>query len=130
MQPQDRIVIKGYRGKVEYIAKDNVNDITVTPREIEKAVRPAQAARHAISLDDWQLSVRRDGSVILISADGPMNKEMWGEMMLAGQLSPDVPEYDLTIVGPSRPTEISWHEGPIKVEGLNADLHVTTIKSA
>jgi DUF4097 and DUF4098 domain-containing protein YvlB len=129
VQPQDHILIKGYRGKIEYLTKDNTNDVTITAHEIEKTA-PAVAGSKPISLDDWQLSVRRENGVILVIVDGPTTKQTWNELLLAGQMSAEVPEFDLTITGPSRPMEISWHDGPIHVDGLNADLHVTTIKSA
>ncbi len=130
VEPQDRIFIKGYRGRVEYFAKDNLTDIVVTVHEVERANAGAiKKATKIFGSDDWQVTVKRENNTIIMSIDGPTSKQTWSELLVGGNMSPEVPEFVISATGPSRPLEVSWHDGPIKIENLASELRVTSVKS-
>jgi hypothetical protein len=131
IEADDRYVVKGYRGRVEFESKEGVSDVIVTVHEVDRGnTKSSRRSGSISSSEDWQVSVRREGHLIVASVEGPTSKQVWNELLMAGRLSSDVPEYVVSVVGPSRPLDVSWHEGPIKVDRLDAELHVTSVKSA
>lgn len=116
IRPGDRIEIKGFRGQVEYLANDNTQDLTV---EVKEVVDDQWSYK-----DEWQFSMRKEGSTVLINVDGPISKQIWHEVLLSGQ----IPQHIIKIVGPSAPLMIHWNDGRIVVGQLNAELQITSIK--
>lgn len=131
VEPQDRLLIKGYRGRVEYFARENAPDIVVTIKEVERPnSSPTKKTGKPFGSDDWQVNVKRENNVIVMSIDGPSTKQSWSELLIGGSLTADAPEFAISATGPARPLEVSWHEGPIKIENLDSELRVTSVKSA
>ena len=114
----DEVVIKGFRGNVEYVVEPSAHDVSVLMSQ------PSRASAQKYH-DEWQFSFKREGSAILAVIDGPSSKQIWNEVMVSN----GIPEFDLRVTGPSLPLHINWNEGRITVINLKKELHITALKS-
>lgn len=117
-QPGDHVVIKGFRGNVEYFVNNAVSDVTV---ELKQQVK-SEVLKHQ---DEWQFLFKRDGSEIQILIEGPTSKFTWSDVAATAQM----PEYFIKVTGPLLPVNINWNEGQIAVSDLNSELHIAALKA-
>lgn len=117
IQPGDHVVVKGFRGGVEYVVDPKALDVTVEVKQ-QISTEPMKYQ------DEWQFSFKRDGGDIQIFIDGPASKQAWSEILVSGQM----PEYFLKITGPSLPLTVNWNEGRIQVTNVNSDLNIISLK--
>lgn len=116
-QPGDQVVIKGFRGGVEYVVNKAATDVTV---ELKQQVKDEVSKLQ----DEWQFLFKREGADIQIFIEGPTAKKIWAEALVNVQ----IPEYFMKVTGPALPIHINWNEGRVVVSNLDNELHITTLK--
>lgn len=118
LMPEDQILIKGFRGEVEYVVNESLQDLTMV-------VEQKTAKANLRFKDEWQFSFKREGAVVQIFIEGPTSKPTWNEILALGE----IPYYHLKVVGPSRPLRIHWNDGRIIVTQLKSSLQISSIKA-
>jgi DUF4097 and DUF4098 domain-containing protein YvlB len=118
VQNDDRVVIKGYKGSVDYIVSPAAKDITVEMKQSTSTTEDKMT-------DDWQFLFKRDGSEIQIFIDGPASKTAWVKMVS----QQNAPAYEIRVRGPALPVTINWNEGRISINDLSSQILVTSLKA-
>lgn len=121
-QPGDQVMIKGFRGGVEYVVNKAAPDVTV---ELRRQVKDTTSELQSELQDEWQFLFKREGSEIQIFIEGPTSKQTWNNVVAATQR----PEYFLKVTGPMLPVNVNWNEGRIAVIGLDNELHIVALKA-
>jgi hypothetical protein len=114
----DSVVVRGFRGTVEYVVDTKSQDLKVEVRET------VSAAANKFK-DEWQFNFRREGQAIQIVVDGPSSKQIWNEVIATNA----APEYFIKIIGPSLPLHVNWNEGRVTAVNLQSDVEITSLKS-
>lgn len=117
VQPQDRLVIQGFEGKVKVMAarggaKDKELEIRLKQENPERLSSEAKAV-----LDEWHFSLQRKGDVIEAAIRSPQSKSSWSKLLQGGS-----PQFYLEVISPSMPLEISWRKGQVVVENWDSSV--------
>ncbi|MBX3022533.1 MAG: hypothetical protein KF799_12745 [Bdellovibrionales bacterium] len=76
--------------------------------------------------DDWSLLVERRGSTLVLEVASAAYGREWSKQIRRE----DWPEFDITLIGPARPTVVSWREGSLEYENWGADLDTSFLSGA
>lgn len=127
LEKSEKVVIRGYRGSVNYTVNENLEDISIqviegTTGPTEKLTKPVE--RTLASEEEWQVSMNKENDQVLINIEGPITKQRWSEILA----SQNFPYYSINITGPSRPVEVNWQQGQVSLNNLNSQVQVTLLK--
>lgn len=131
----DQLRVRNFWGSIKLTNNEKAKQLLVKVKQDN----PSQPPSFAKSLmDEWALSIQKDGSVIEVVVRSPQGKADWRQYLIQG----GAPKFDIEIIGPSLPATLStkkgnvsvakWQhrlninaqEGNVKVENGNGDLNV------
>jgi DUF4097 and DUF4098 domain-containing protein YvlB len=115
---KDKLMITGFRGRVQYKAANSGQVITVQLKQTNPTQIPADIKE---SLDEWLFSMQKTEGVVQINVRSPQSKKTWTKLLTDKNWQPS---FELLIQGPSLPTTISWRDGDIVLDGLRHPAHV------
>lgn len=113
VQPEDKYLVRGFKGKITVVGRAKGDQLQVTLKQIQPAKIPSDMKD---IVDEWLFSVQRKGSLIEVVVRSPHSKTSW-EKTLQSQI---MPSFEMELIGPSRELELALREGDVRLENWSA----------
>jgi hypothetical protein len=104
----ERVIVRGHKGSVQYIADKDASDFLVTVSE---------SGQDGALGGEWQFTSKREQKNLILQVESPLSKKDWQEVL--SQTGAATPAFHIVIKGPSVPIKINWHTGRIKIKNLS-----------
>ncbi len=111
----DRLEVSGFNGKVLVTVAEKAQGVTVQLKQINPE------GGDVLDVDEWLFSMQKQERVVQVHVRSPQSKATWAKMLAQNNTQP---RFELAIQMPSLPTEVSWREGDVTIQGLKNELKI------
>lgn len=104
----DKIIVRGYKGKLEIVPTDS-EELRVEGRKIGSG-----------TFDQWKVQLRRKQNDLEVIVKGPSESEDWEKV----RANNSIPSFEIKLTAPQKAMEVFWSEGSVLAKKWKAPLTV------